>query len=165
VNDNDLSAFIRLGVDYQDSYYEYEIPLKVTRPGTVDPNAIWPEVNNIDLELALLTRAKLARDNAIASGQLISIDIPFTIIDGNNKITIKGQPDLSRLRAIMLGVRNPYKVAGGFDKSATVWFNELRLTAAAGLQPPDLTPAWPILVTLPWPAVKPPLVLVRLNNA
>jgi cell surface protein SprA len=128
LNDNDLSAFIRLGVDYQDSYYEYEIPLKATRPGTVDPNAIWPEANNIDLELAALTRAKLVRDNAIANGQLTSINIPFTVIDGSSKITIKGQPDLSRLRAIMLGVRNPYKAAGGFDRSATVWFNELRLT-------------------------------------
>lgn len=128
LNDNDLSAFIRLGVDYQDSFYEYEIPLKVTRPGTADPNAIWPEANNLDLELAALTRAKMARDNALASGQLTSINIPFTIIDGANKITIKGQPDLSRLRAIMLGVRNPYKATGGFDKNAIVWFNELRLT-------------------------------------
>lgn len=128
LNDNDLSAFIRLGVDYQDSYYEYEIPLKITRPGTTDANAIWPEANNIDLELAALTRAKLARDNAIASGQLSSIAVPFTVIDGNARITIKGQPDLSRLRAIMLGVRNPYNVTGGFDKSGIVWFNELRLT-------------------------------------
>ncbi len=128
LNDNDLHAFIRLGVDYQDSYYEYELPLKVTRPGTSDPNAIWPSANNLDIELAALTRAKLARDNAIASGQLSSINIPFVVTDGNNKITIKGQPDLSRLRAIMLGVRNPYKATGGFDRSAIVWFNELRLT-------------------------------------
>ncbi|WP_345950538.1 cell surface protein SprA [Mucilaginibacter sp. PAMB04274] len=127
LNDNDLSAFIRLGVDYQDSYYEYEVPLKITRPGTSDPGAIWPEVNNIDLELAALTRAKLARDNAIATGQA-SLTVPFTIMEGNNRITIKGQPDLSRLRAIMLGVRNPYRATGGFDKSAIVWFNELRLT-------------------------------------
>jgi cell surface protein SprA len=127
LNDKDLSAFIRLGVDYQDSYYEYEIPLKITRPGTSDPGAIWPEANNLDLELAALTRAKLARDNAIATGQA-SLTVPFSIMDGNNKITIKGQPDLSRLRAIMLGVRNPYKTTGGFDKSAIVWFNELRLT-------------------------------------
>ncbi|WP_311949824.1 T9SS outer membrane translocon Sov/SprA [Mucilaginibacter terrae] len=128
LNDNDLSAFIRLGFDYQDSYYEYEVPLKITRPGTSDPNSIWPAANNMDIELAAFTRAKLARDNAIASGQLASINIPFTVTDGNNKITIKGQPDLSRLRAIMLGIRNPYKPSGGFDKNAIVWFNELRLT-------------------------------------
>lgn len=128
LNDNDLSAFIRLGVDYQDSYYEYEVPLKITRPGTSDASAIWPAANNMDIELAALTRAKLARDNAIAAGQLASINIPFTVTDGNNKITIKGQPDLSRLRAIMLGIRNPYRQSGGFDKNAIVWFNELRLT-------------------------------------
>jgi cell surface protein SprA len=45
-----------------------------------------------------------------------------------------GVPDLSRLRTIMLGVRNPYRgnATGGTDdgqvKSAYVWFDELRLT-------------------------------------
>lgn len=127
LNDNDLNAFIRLGVDYQDNYYEYEIPLKITRPGTTDPSAIWPTANEMDIELVALTRAKLARDNAIATGQA-SLNIPFTITDGVAKITIKGQPDLSRLRAIMLGMRNPYKATGSFDKTGIVWFNELRLT-------------------------------------
>ncbi|WP_449560056.1 T9SS outer membrane translocon Sov/SprA [Mucilaginibacter agri] len=134
LKDKDLSAFIRLGVDYQDNYYEYEIPLKVTLPNTSDPNAIWPEENNLDLQLELLTNAKLARNHARLNGQPWPLTEPYTLIDGNNKITIKGQPDLSRLRTIMLGVRNPYKGAStntaddGADKSAIVWFNELRLT-------------------------------------
>ncbi|MBS7566064.1 cell surface protein SprA [Mucilaginibacter sp. Bleaf8] len=123
LTDNDMSAFIRLGADYQDNYYEYEIPLKITRPGSTDPNSIWPEANALDMELELLTRAKLARNSAGWP-----VDKPYTLVDGNNKVTIKGQPDLSRLRTIMLGVRNPYKATGGFDKSGTVWFNELRLT-------------------------------------
>lgn len=134
LKDKDLSAFIRLGVDYQDNYYEYEIPLKVTQPNTSDPNAIWPDENSLDLQLELLTNAKLARNHARLNGQPWPLTEPYTLIDGNNKITIKGQPDLSRLRTIMLGVRNPYKGAStntaddGADKSAIVWFNELRLT-------------------------------------
>ncbi|EHQ28347.1 T9SS outer membrane translocon Sov/SprA [Mucilaginibacter paludis] len=129
LKDNDISAFIRLGTDYIDNYYEYEIPLKVTQPGTSDPSAIWPTANSLDLDLSLLTNAKLARNRANWRS-----DIPYTFTDGKNKITIKGQPDLSRLRTIMLGVRNPYKnnsasgVDDGLDKSAIVWFNELRLT-------------------------------------
>jgi cell surface protein SprA len=37
LKDNDLNAFLRLGVDYQDNYYEYEVPLKITQPGTNEP--------------------------------------------------------------------------------------------------------------------------------
>jgi cell surface protein SprA len=133
VRNNDLNAFIRLGVDYQDNYYEYEVPLTITQPGTSDPDAIWPASNSMDIELDLLTKAKLARNVAKLNGQPWPLTVPFTISDGRNRITIKGQPDLSRLRAIMLGVRNPLKTSAsltddGLDKSAIVWFNELRLT-------------------------------------
>jgi cell surface protein SprA len=134
LKDNDVSAFIRLGVDYQDNYYEYEIPLKVTLPNTSDPNAIWPDVNSLDIALDLLTNAKLARNHAKLNGQPWPLTVPYTLMDGKNKVTIKGQPDLSRLVTIMLGVRNPLKGSSttttddGMDKTAIVWFDELRLT-------------------------------------
>ncbi len=133
LKNNDLNAFIRLGVDYQDNYYEYEIPLTVTQPGTSDPAAIWPDANSLNLQLDLLTKAKLARNVAKYNGQAWPLTLPFTITDGKNKITIKGQPDLSKLRTVMLGVRNPLKTSAsvgddGLDKSAIVWFDELRLT-------------------------------------
>ncbi|RZK10477.1 MAG: cell surface protein SprA, partial [Flavobacterium sp.] len=49
--DNDLQAFIRIGTDNQDNYYEYNQPLKVTNPGTSDPYAIWPDQNKMDIDL------------------------------------------------------------------------------------------------------------------
>nr|WP_224746314.1 cell surface protein SprA [Mucilaginibacter glaciei] len=132
LKDNDLNAFVRLGVDYQDNYYEYEVPLAITQPGTRDPGAIWPAANELDLQLSILIDAKLARNNAKLNGQPWPFTVPFTYTDGRNKVTIKGQPDLSRLRAIMLGVRNPYKPItpgdDGLDKTGAVWFDELRLT-------------------------------------
>ncbi|RFZ81284.1 cell surface protein SprA [Mucilaginibacter terrenus] len=133
LRDNDVNAFVRLGVDYQDNYYEYEIPLAVTQPGTRDPGAIWPAANELNLTLDVLTSAKVARTNAKLNGQPWPFTTPFVYTDGVNKVTIKGQPDLSRLRTIMLGVRNPYKPTNagtddGLDKSGTVWFDELRLT-------------------------------------
>jgi cell surface protein SprA len=134
IKDNDLSAFIRLGADYINNYYEYEIPLQITQAGTSDPNTIWPSVNELNLQLSLLTNAKLARNNAKFNGQPWPLTLPYTLLDGHNKITIVGQPDLSRLTTVMLGVRNPLKTAAtastddGLDKSGTLWFDELRLT-------------------------------------
>jgi cell surface protein SprA len=59
LKDNDLNGFVRLGVDYQDNYYEYEVPLAITQPGTRDPGAIWPANNELDLQLDLLTMPSL----------------------------------------------------------------------------------------------------------
>jgi len=134
LKNNDLSAFIRLGSDYMDNYYEYEIPLQVTQSGTADPNAVWPASNELNLELSLLTSAKLARDNAKYNGQPWPLTLPYTLVVGHNKITIMGQPDLGIISTIMLGVRNPLRTTAtantddGQPKTGTVWFDELRLT-------------------------------------
>jgi cell surface protein SprA len=135
LNDNDLSAFLRIGTDNQDNYYEYNMPLKVTRFNTSDPYAIWPDQNKMDIELELFQKAKTARNTARTAGGLPwPINIPFTYIDGRNTIIVKGQPDMSKIRVYMLGLKNPLRdvssPAGddGLLKSAQAWFNELRLT-------------------------------------
>ncbi len=133
LQDNDVSAIIRLGTDNQENYYEYEIPLKITNPGTADPYSVWPTVNNLDLELKKLQVAKAARNEALLNGAPWPVTTPFHYSDGNNIITVVGQPDLSKVRVYMLGVRNPLRKSDrssddGLDKSAQVWFNEMRLT-------------------------------------
>ncbi len=133
LNDGDIHAFLRLGTDNLDNYYEYEIPMKVTTAGSRDPEAIWPAENRLDLEFRLLQQAKIARNNATLNGSPWPFNIPYSFADGQNKVTIKGQPDLSKLRVIMLGVRNPLnkndgRPDDGLDKNVEIWFNELRLT-------------------------------------
>lgn len=134
INDNELSAFLRIGTDNQDNYYEYSQPLKVTRPGTSDPYAIWPDQNKLDIELELFQKAKIARNNALdVDGLPWNISKPFTYMVDGKKIIVKGQPDMSKVRVYMLGVLNPYRNGAGpgddgLDKSAQVWFNEMRLT-------------------------------------
>ncbi|WP_242695982.1 cell surface protein SprA [Desertivirga brevis] len=129
LRDNDISAIVRIGTDNQDNYYEYELPLKASPYGSSDPYTIWPEANNLSIDLAKFQQAKAARNNA---GALL--DRPFTFTDGNVTITIKGQPDLSKVRVYMLGIKNPLRNAAnsnaddGLEKTAQVWFNELRLT-------------------------------------
>ncbi|HEY0895271.1 MAG TPA: cell surface protein SprA [Sphingobacteriaceae bacterium] len=134
LRDNEVSAFIRIGTDNQDNYYEYEIPLRVTNSGSRDPWAIWPDQNKLDVELRLFQAAKTERNNAILNGQPWPVNVPFRYSDGTNTVTVVGQPDLSKVRVYMVGVRNPLRNPAlpnnddGLDKNAQVWFNELRLT-------------------------------------
>ncbi|MCX2576326.1 T9SS outer membrane translocon Sov/SprA [Pedobacter sandarakinus] len=135
LSDRDVSAFLRIGTDNQDNYYEYVMPLKITTPGTSDPDAIWPEANRMDIDLTFFQNAKLARNVARqANGQPWPINVPFPYTDGDRTILVKGQPDMSKVRVYMMGVRNPLRNANtlesddGLDKNVVVWFNELRLT-------------------------------------
>lgn len=130
LNDDEIKAFIRIGSDGQNNYYEYELPLKITKPNSSDTYAIWPELNNLDIDLSLFQKAKIERNQLN-----IAFDQPHYYSDGTNKITVMGQPDMSNITLIMLGVRNPY-VAGGSDKNVIVWFDELRLSD------PDLRSGW-----------------------
>jgi len=133
LRDNDISAIFRIGTDNQDNYYEYEIPLKVTAAGSTNASSIWPDLNKLDIELEKFQEAKAARNNATQpNGQPWLTTVPYSYKDGDNTITIVGQPDLSKVRVYMLGIKNPYQALNrdddGLDKSAQVWFNELRLT-------------------------------------
>ncbi len=135
LQDGDLTVFIRMGSDFTGNYYEYEVPLTVTPwlPRTFNPEVIWPEENNFDIEFAKLQDLKLER-NALSreSDSGVSITRPFSQIDGDNTMTIVGNPTLSNIQVIMIGVRNPKKTSAtpgddGLAKSAEVWVNELRL--------------------------------------
>ena len=134
LKDKDLNAFIRFGTDGADNYYEYELPLNVTRPGTKDTELIWPEQNRFDVRLELFQIAKDERNQAMFNGQPWPIEMPFTISDERGSVTIKGQPELSKVRFYMLGVKNPLRNVNdpsnddGLDKSGIIWFNELRLS-------------------------------------
>lgn len=62
-DDDDLVIFMRLGTDFDQNYYEVELPLKITKPAnTTDPRAIWPEENEFDFALNTLYALKAERD-------------------------------------------------------------------------------------------------------
>ncbi len=134
--DDDLSLFVRLGSDYTNNYYEYELPLKLTPWGTTydDIYSIWPEDNNVDIDLQLLTEIKTRRNIHIRSGESgYSPTLLYSERIGNRKYTILGNPNLGKTKVIMIGIRNPKKeeISDQNDmlpKSAIVWINELRLT-------------------------------------
>ena len=131
LQDNQLAAFVRLGSDYKNNYYEYEIPLKLTAPGnynkysTTDREAVWPEDNMLNIPLEALTTLKRERNKARANGQA-SYTQPYSAYDNdkpNNKMTVMGNPSLGEVKTIIIGVRN----LSADHKSGEVWFNELRL--------------------------------------
>ena len=132
----DLTVFLRIGSDFTENYYEYEVPLTFTPWGTssANPDAIWPESNQIDILLDKLVQVKLDRNTAMRnSNGTVSLSFPFTEPDGKNRVTIVGSPTISDVKAIMIGVRNPKKSAqtpddDGQAKCAEVWVDELRLT-------------------------------------
>src|SRR5690606_23153569 len=61
LNDGDVSVVLRMGTDFKNNYYEYEVPLKVTRPGENQRIQVWPEENNFEIDFDLLTRVKQQR--------------------------------------------------------------------------------------------------------
>ncbi len=135
LKNGDVNMFIRLGNDITDNYYEYEIPLQVTNWGETDPYAVWPEANWLDLDLEKLVEYKLQRNNAIEnSNGAVKITSVYKATDGKNFVSVKGNPSLSSVRTILVGIRNPKQDAfnqngdDGQIKSVEVWINELRLT-------------------------------------
>ena len=133
-NTGDLSVFVRLGSDFKENYYEYEVPLEFTDWGTGSKEDIWPESNRIDLPFQKLVDAKLKRKEARNNNNSqLTNSMPFVTYDGKNKITVKGVPSLSDVKTIMIGVRNPKKTGiedddDGKPKCAEIWVNELRLS-------------------------------------
>lgn len=132
----DLTIFMRIGTDFTENFYEYEIPLIFTPWGTSATNAeaIWPEANGFDISLERLVEAKYNRLVSLQDkglGQVTSI--PYIEYDGRNKITVLGSPTISDVRAIMVGIRNPKKSVmtpddDGQSKCAEIWVDELRLS-------------------------------------
>ena len=122
----DAVAFIRLGLDNDLNYYEYEIPLTPSNPNGIssDPYNVWRD--QFFFELELLTTAKDDRNKAgfgILDRYLYQTGLP-----AGHKIYVKGTPKLSDIHSIMIGVRNP-KLPNEGPVSVEVWFNELSLTS------------------------------------
>ncbi len=137
VQDDELTGFLRIGSDENENYYEIEVPLKITPQDVTGvsqedlPRFVWPLENEISVSINELLGVKSQRN----LGQLTSgaggndSRIPFTVPsqDGKYLFTVKGNPDISNITTMLIGVRNP----GSDDresKSVCIWANELRVT-------------------------------------
>ena len=62
------------------------------------------------------------------NNQINSFNDLFEYFDGNNKVSVLGNPNLGDVKSIMIGLRNPETSNDISSKSIEVWVNELRLT-------------------------------------
>ncbi len=135
LRNGDISLFVRLGSDVKNNYYEYEIPLTVTPAGHYSTNSstdrykVWPEENMLDINLDVLVNAKKNRNAAkMAGAEGVGYAIRFQDIDEdhpNNKVYVIGNPSLSKVRVMLIGVRNN---TAGTTKNFVVWVDEMRVT-------------------------------------
>ncbi len=130
--DNQMVGFIRFGNDFTDNFYQIEKQLKVSKPsGSCKLNAeeVWPEENEIDLQLALLTAMKIKAPKAdlALDGIYYPDDHPDVFDNGDGdtslRLGIRGNPNFGLVRTLMMGVKNSTeRIIKG-----EVWFNELRI--------------------------------------
>lgn len=128
-----LVGFLRIGTDFSQNFYQIEVPLEFTAHGESDREKIWPDDNEILIELSDLNKIK---SYGIAGQTLNQINY-YEIIDGEvvpvnefdarqpgvMRIGLRGNPSLGSIRAMMVGVKN---IDDG-PARGEVWFNELRL--------------------------------------
>ena len=131
LNEGDMNMFIRIGSDYEENYYEYEIPLTMSDESALpDANAdedyreeVWRQENELSFKMSLFKDLKVERNNAgaVATQAYESFDPTKP----ENKIRVKGNPNLGLVKGVMIGVRN--REDDGAPHCAEVWVNELRV--------------------------------------
>lgn len=130
----ELALFIRLGSDVKNNYYEYEIPLALTPPKKYnqylnsDREIVWPESNFLNVALQNLVNLKKERNAAKRNEESgVGYGTLYTRRDPDNernRMSVIGNPSLSDVRIILIGVRNNSSTT----KAGTVWVNELKVT-------------------------------------
>ena len=126
-----LSLFLRLGSDFVNNYYEYEVPLTMSNPDGIDtlsrtdyPNVLWLPDNELNFPLELFREAKQQRNT-----DNVALTDVFSLANTENPshfVKVKGNPNLGYVKSVMIGVRNN-DTNDGDTYCAEVWVNELRV--------------------------------------
>ncbi|MBP7272896.1 MAG: cell surface protein SprA [Saprospiraceae bacterium] len=132
IPDGDMSVFIRLGSDFTNNYYEYEVPLTMSKTENLPPSPledtyideVWKPSNEVNFSLSLLSDVKIKRNTTQTPlGQ------EFVITDPDrpqNSVKVKGNPNLGLVKGAMIGIRNR-RSDDAAPHCAEIWVNELRV--------------------------------------
>lgn len=123
--DRMVGAFMRIGTDLTQNYYEIDLStLRATLPSQINERDVWPEENELNIALADLIEAKAQRNRQ--ADRNLSVPYTITTADGRYKLTVVGNPDLSSVRVMMIGMRNP-KSQDERSKSFCIWVDEMHV--------------------------------------
>lgn len=124
--DRELSFFLRMGNDFSENYYQYEIPLQLTPWGTVAPSEIWKASNTLDVALQDFLDLKIERNRKFKGG--VSTQKVYTKTQKNGHIiAVRGNPNMGSIQGIMLGIKSNNPITQPDPRSVEIWVNELRL--------------------------------------
>jgi cell surface protein SprA len=118
----DVEMFFRFGLDTL-NYYEYRAPVHHGDP--TDPvTRGWDPLNNVEIVFSEITAVKQGRDS------LGGVSIRYPVRNGPPGATysVRGNPTLTQIRFISVGIENPLNKGTPFPISGQIWVNELRLS-------------------------------------
>ncbi len=133
----EVQLFMRLGSDFEENYYEYELPLTMSDADNVSEdsmgnqlneryvNEVWIPENQVDIPLDSFISIKKRRNANPNFNLNAPFSVPFLEQEGA-KITVLGNPNLGEVKGVMIGIRN--KRDNGVPICTEVWVNELRLS-------------------------------------
>ncbi|TGE27746.1 cell surface protein SprA [Hymenobacter metallicola] len=117
-----VRAFVRIGTDYTQNYYEYSLPLKFTQPGQRSDREVWPEENEVRISFQEFIDAKAERNRNNPG----NFQVPYVKqLANGTTITIVGNPDFSAVQGVMIGILNPQD--DNASKSLCLWADEFRV--------------------------------------
>ncbi len=122
INDGDYSVFVKIGKDFVENYYEYELPLVMSEEndGRSKSDRVWRPENKFDFPLSIFTELKKQRNANPAMDVLVDVENEY-----GGKARIKGNPSLGYIKGIQIGIR---KNRGANKQYGEVWINELRVS-------------------------------------
>ncbi|WP_407557588.1 cell surface protein SprA [Winogradskyella sp. 4-2091] len=143
LEEGEMTAFIRMGNDLTENFYQVEVPLLPSdlADGT-GAEQIWPDENEINISLEAFQQIK---SKGIFDQTLTNEDPTFyNVIDGTvsenavdefsplaigqQRVAIKGNPNFGDIRVLMVGVKNSNAATTMENVCGEVWFNELRMS-------------------------------------
>jgi cell surface protein SprA len=140
IKDQKLAIVVRIGKDFDNSsntksktkgannYYEYELPLTISKeqgglPSQHTKENVWPDKNYINIPLDSLLELKRFR----IKNNIHIRDVVEMVVNPQkgDKIRMVGNPSLGAVKVFQVGVRNLEK---DILVSGEIWINEMRVT-------------------------------------
>src|ERR1700739_123880 len=130
-----MHLFMRIGSDFTNNYYIYDLPLLLTPPSSsydngsdADRAKVWPADNEVIIDLDEITGLKLRRIAPKDSSAAIGTFTANAASGAGHVIGVVGEPNIGAITNIMIGGENPLTPKDPIAQSAQVWVDELRVT-------------------------------------